>query len=445
MSGGGSSGTQKSEVTQTSTNLPAFAEPYYHDLMQRTAFTTSQPYETYGGPRVADFSPYQQEGMARMGELGMSGKNEGLSDAQRMASEVGNGIGLGDWSRYSPNAPKSADKYTANTRDSGYQANQLGPEGYYNGDSRQMGFEAGTLNDNDMIQSYMSPYMQSVVDVQKREAMRDADIRHQATGLDSARSGSLGGYREGVMRSQTERDLGTRLGDIQAEGTQAAFMNAQQAFEQDRAARAQQEQFGQSQFGMNEQIKQRMAELQQQGFSQDEAARQAQEQFAQGQFGMNEQNRQAQAQLSLDRYNAYEAAKQAAAQMGLSAAEAEMQGQIAASQIKLDASNLMANYAGQEQMMELERLGLLQGVGSEQQRLAQMGLDTGYADYLRQQAYPYEQLSFMSNIMQGNAVAPGSTQTVFGQQPSTMQQMLGAGIGGLGMYNAFQGMGGGNG
>ena len=89
----------------------------------------------------------------------------------------------------------------------------------------------------------------------------------------------------------------------------------------------------------------------------------------------------------------------------------------------------------------MERLGLLQGVGGQQRQLAQQGLDMGYQDWMRQQAYPQEQIAFMSNIMQGNAMQPGSTQTVYGQNPSTMQQALGAGVAGLGMYNAYQGMG----
>ena len=75
---------------------------------------------------------------------------------------------------------------------------------------------------------------------------------------------------------------------------------------------------------------------------------------------------------------------------------------------------------------------MLSGVGSQLQQQQQAGLDTAYQDYLRQQAYPMEQVNWMSNILQGNAMAPGSTQTVYGPQASGWQQALGAGIGGLG-------------
>lgn len=449
MSGGGG-GPTNSTVTQTSSNLPAFAEPYYHDLMQRTAYATSQPYETYQGQRVADFSPYEQEAMARMTELGMSGENQNLTQASSTAGRIANeGVGnvmAGASSSYAPGRMGNAGAYNPTNRDAQYTANQLSPDALYWAQQRDMGFDAGTLNDSETMQSYMNPYTQNVVDVQKREAMRDADIRNTDLGLSAARQGGLGGYRDAILRAENERNLTQQLGDIQATGQQSAFANAQQAYEQDRAARAQQEQFGQSQFGLNESMRQRQAELMQQGFSADEAARQAQEQFAQGQFGLNSQNSQFGARIGIDRYNAQEAAKQAAQQFGLqaygmnqNAQYQNMMGQLDSQRNQLAAAGQLGGYANQQQGMEMERLGMLQGVGNQQRQLAQAGLDTGYQDYLRQQAYPYEQLSFMSNIMQGNAVAPGSTTTMFGPQPSGMQQAIGTGIAGLGMYNAMQG------
>ena len=74
--------------------------------------------------------------------------------------------------------------------------------------------------------------------------------------------------------------------------------------------------------------------------------------------------------------------------------------------------------------------------------LIQQGLDTGYEDFLRQQAYPREQLAFYSAMLQGTPVQPGTTTATYGQQPSFGQQLLGSGIAGLGLYNAFKGAGG---
>jgi hypothetical protein len=81
----------------------------------------------------------------------------------------------------------------------------------------------------------------------------------------------------------------------------------------------------------------------------------------------------------------------------------------------------------------------MQTAGQIQRELGQRGLDIGYQDFLRQQAFPREQLSFFSNILRGLPIAPGQTTATFGQQPGLAQQALGAGIGGVGLYRALGG------
>jgi hypothetical protein len=450
-SGGGGDSTTYSDVKTTTSNLPEYAEPYYRDLLARTGFETAQGYEQYGAQRQADFSPMEQEAMARYGELGMSGTPEELNEAGRIASAIGQGdpnITTRAQNTYQAGDMGDAGNYAADSRSNSYRANQLGDSGFYGASGRDMGFQAGTLNDPNMLQSYMNPYQQNVVDIQKREAMRDADIRHQQTGLDAAGMGSLGGYREGVMRAETERNLGRNMMDIQQTGQQAAYADAKASYEADRAARAQEETFGQSQFGMNEQLKTREAELVQQGFSLDEASRQAQEELSQGQFGLNSQNQQFAAQISLEKYNAGEAAKQKAAELGLSEAEINQAGEVAAANVmlgydqnRLAAAGLLGDFAGQRQSMEMDRLQSMQQAGQQQRGLQQSGLDIGYQDFLRQQGWGKEQLAFYSNMLQGASIKPGETTASYGDKPSTGQELLGGGIGALGLYNAMNGGG----
>jgi hypothetical protein len=73
----------------------------------------------------------------------------------------------------------------------------------------------------------------------------------------------------------------------------------------------------------------------------------------------------------------------------------------------------------------------------------QRGLDIGYEDFLRQQAYGREQLGYLSNLLQGVPINPGSTVSTFGRVPSAGEQVLGGGLGALGLYQAFGGRGGG--
>ena len=67
----------------------------------------------------------------------------------------------------------------------------------------------------------------------------------------------------------------------------------------------------------------------------------------------------------------------------------------------------------------------------------QRGMDMGYQDFLRQQAFPREQLSMFSNILRGLPITPGSTTASYGSQPSPYSEALGAGIGGVGLYRAL--------
>lgn len=87
--------------------------------------------------------------------------------------------------------------------------------------------------------AYMSPYMQSVVDIQQREAQRQADIAATARGQRYARAGAFGGARQAIENAEAARNLAMQKGDIQAAGLQSAYQQAQQQFNAEQAARLQ--------------------------------------------------------------------------------------------------------------------------------------------------------------------------------------------------------------
>ena len=234
--------------------------------------------------------------------------------------------------------------------------------------------------------------------------------------------------------------------------------------------RIQQQQLEQQTFQIGEQARQRAAELGLTAQQQEDASRQAAEQFRQQTFAQNEQLRIAQQQEDRSAFQASEAARQEAARLGLNAQEiqeranqAENQARMAARQQqaaleetrarlglagldadratqaqRLDASRILGALGGDEQRLAFERLRNLQAAGEIQRNLQQSGLDLGYQDFLRQQAFPREQLAFFSQLLQGLPVTPGSQTTTFGGA-SQAQQLLGAGIGGVGLYRALAG------
>lgn len=70
---------------------------------------------------------------------------------------------------------------------------------------------------------YMSPYMQNVVDIQKREANRDFAKQMARLDAQAAQAGAYGGSRSAIERSEARRAQAQRLGDIEAQGLQQAY------------------------------------------------------------------------------------------------------------------------------------------------------------------------------------------------------------------------------
>ena len=459
MSKGGSSSPDS--VTQNTSNLPEYAQPYYEDLLTRAAYQSSVPYETYGGSRLQNFTQAEDEAMARFTEMGNSGPSGDQQNAMYNATNIslgnpyaGNMVDATEWSQNAISAMGPyLSWYQGSDIDPGYQAPAGGYQNQYQASGREgMGgdynpnmFNVERLNNQDLLRTYEDPYQQMVTDINKREAIRDSDIMSQNLSLDAAGAGSLGGYREAIMQAERERNLGQNLSDIQNRGSQDAYRNAQQSLESDRAAM----------FGAH------------QGY---ETGSQAAAGMGLDRWSAMEGARQSQAEMEFGAWNATEQAKQRAAQMGLSAQEIEDAGRQAAEnfrlqgraqdfggimnmadlsqnaynsllsgdQMRLSATGTMLDADQMRQQMEIERLINMQAAGQTERELMQRGLDIGYGDWLRQQAYPQEQLNYYSGILQGVPVAPGSTQSTYGMGPSDMQQLIGGGIAGVGLYNAYR-------
>lgn len=514
--GGGGSGSGQQQVTSTVTqsNLPAYVQPYFEQVLQRGLFESARPYQPYGGQRLAQFAP--EETAAQRGIAGLQ-RPEQLGMASDIAAQVGYGqmpSGMSIAGQFQPGA--ISPDYRATQFQTGYgpgqfgadyQAGAVGPGyqamGYqpqfqarefapgYQAGQVQAGFEAGSMAAPGTLTSYMSPYQQAVTDIEKREAVRASETQRPQVGAGAARAGALGGTRATLLEAERQRNLGQQLGDIQARGSQAGFEQARAGFEADRAARLQQAQFGLGAFQAQEGARQRAAEMGMSAQQQAEASRQAAEQFRQSAFQQTEAGRQAQAQLGLSGFQAQEAARQQQAQFQLQSQQAGEQARQEAARLgltaqqqtdaarraeqefrtqaqqfnieqqrqrallgleglssdragqaqRLAAAELLSGFGGRQQEMDLQRLAALGGVGSERRGLMQRGLDLGYEDFLRQQAYGREQLGYLSNLLQGVPVTPGSTVSTFGRVPSPEQQALGAGIGALGLYQAFGGRG----
>jgi hypothetical protein len=87
----------------------------------------------------------------------------------------------------------------------------------------------GSMLSPEQTAMYMSPYSQNVIDVNKAEATRDAQKGLMSGNLAAARQGTYGGARQLLSQTEQDRNLQTKLGNIQATGMQNAFEAAQKA------------------------------------------------------------------------------------------------------------------------------------------------------------------------------------------------------------------------
>ena len=207
-SGGG--GSQPTATTQTQLTYPAEFKPMVYETAQRAMAEASTPYTAYKGERIAGFDPFQLTAQQAVANLGPS---QQLGTASQFAT--GAGLKAGDIN---------------------YQPQQFG---------------TASFTTPGLAGLYMSPYAQNVIDVQQREAQRQADIAAQQQKAAAVGRGAYGGSRQAILEAEAARNLATQKGDIQKAGLQAAYEQAQNLYgtEAQRALAAQQAQEQSRQYG----------------------------------------------------------------------------------------------------------------------------------------------------------------------------------------------------
>jgi hypothetical protein len=164
-----------SSTTQTS-EFPTELRPFIKDVLGKAQAIQEQRetegYVPFEGPQIAEFTPEQEQ--AFTGIQGLVGQGQGYFDPSTALAKS------------SAVAPTS-----------------------------------------EAVQAAMSPYTQNVVDIQQREALRQADVAQQQLGAQAVSAGGYGGSRMAILEAEQNRNTQQLLGDIQARGQAAAFEDAQ--------------------------------------------------------------------------------------------------------------------------------------------------------------------------------------------------------------------------
>lgn len=196
--GGGGGGTQTSTGTTYTSNIPEYAQAPFMNLVGKAEAISNQPYQPFTGQRIQGFTPLQQQAQTGAANQGVAG-------------QIGFGSGLA--------AGAATSSFT----------------------------NPGTAG------AFMSPYMQNVVEMQQRDATRQAGIAGTQRAAEFTKAGAFGGSRQAIMDAEAARNLALQQGDIQAKGLQSAFDAGQGQFnnEMNRGLAGAQAlgQLGQMQFG----------------------------------------------------------------------------------------------------------------------------------------------------------------------------------------------------
>jgi hypothetical protein len=361
---GGGGGATTSTVTQS--NIPEYLRPQVEALLGagtqeyfNTEFnpetggydiTGTKPYTPYSAdPRdyVAQFSPQQQQVFTEAGGMQTPGGFASGQNRTRTASMGGlDTVG-------------SAYGYGAQGAGYGGQGAMFGQQAAGTGSMYER-----MATDPSSMQAYMSPYMQNVVEIQKQQAIEDAQRAQLGANLGAARQGTYGGARQTLAQTQREAGLNKQLSDIQAQGLQSAFDQAQRS----------------QQFGVTSGLQGLQA-----GISGAQTGIQGAGMGLQGVQG-------AQAGFGL------------VGRMGEQA----------------------ANIGSQRQQADLARLGFQGQMGEQQQQQQQQIINQSIQDYALSQEMPMQRLAGFNALLRGFAT-PTTTTQQYQAQPSGLQQLAGLG------------------
>jgi hypothetical protein len=182
-------------VTAEESSLSSYAGPYVTQMLGRGAAVADMPYTAYGGPLTAGPSALQTQAY------------QGLGALQTPTGTTYNPMSFTGAAYTQPSAAAVAG----------------GASPTY------------TPASNNVVQQYMTPYLQSVLDPQYAAARRQSEIQQQQLQSQYGRAGAYGGSRQGVAEAELQRGLLDRMAGITGTGYNQAFQQAQDQFNTEQA------------------------------------------------------------------------------------------------------------------------------------------------------------------------------------------------------------------
>ena len=234
--------------------LSNWVGPYVTEMLGRGRALASEPYQAYTGPLTAGASNLQNKVFQGLGGLNFP-SNLGQSFSSGMGAGTGAGAGAmppgagampeqgmrgfnqgpkteDDWNRFSAMA-----MFAPGTDMAAAKAKFLaGNQGGVGAMPPQLDGIAGlaapqaTQQPSNIAQSYMNPYLQSVLNPQLDELRRQNDITNMNTNAKLTQAGGYGGGRQAIMNAENNRNLLTQQNKTIGEGYATAYDKAMGQF-----------------------------------------------------------------------------------------------------------------------------------------------------------------------------------------------------------------------
>jgi hypothetical protein len=344
----GQTPTQGTNYNQSQSNVPTWLQEYTQGVLAQANSIASQPYQTYGGPRIAP-QTQAQTGAAQTVQNLQGQYQQPLGQAQQLATASANPSAISGALGYLPQAQQGIQS-ALGTANAGY---------------------GGALSylpqASNMIQSalsptaaQMNPYTGNVI--QKAEDVATQYWQNQLLpSIDQqyAAAGQAGSSANTRALGQAGTQVTQNIQDTANAALSQAYQQAQSAG---------------------------LAGAQQTAGLGTAAAGMAGQQGA----------------LGLQGASALGSLGQIGGGLGYEQGVLGLQG-----------AGTLGSLAAQGQQLGLQGAGALDTVGQEQQQQNQQNLNLGYQDFLNQQQYPYQQASWLSQMIGGTANptnTPGMTQ-----------------------------------
>ena len=441
--------------TSTKAELPAWQKQMYEEAYNLGKGVSQQPFIPYTGAQVAGFNPDQlRQFEATRGMVGASQQYDPRAGLQALATAptptispvTGRTAQIGQVAApqaaqiQSIQGPQAASIQAIPTFGGATIQQLQGPTAAQIGSVQAPQFRG--LLDAD-ISAYQSPYQQQVIDFALQDIQRQSDLARGQAQSRAIGAGAFGGSRSALIESEATRPFAEQMARTAAGLRESGFQQAQQAAQADLARQQQLGVFGAEQaqqralqqaqleqqagltgFGAEKERALRQADLAQQAglAGQDIAAQRAVQQAQlQQQAGLRGYEgdlqrslQQAQLQQQAGLLGAEQAQARALEQARLAQqtgmAELDIAGRTAMMQpeLELRARQQQAGLLGGQLEDQYRSLGLLGGVGQQQQQLQQRAMDQAYNEFLRASGYGQQQLSTLLQGLSGMPQLVGS-------------------------------------